>query len=105
MRHNFLAIRPFTNIGLPTWQHWGLRTETADRARRVGASPPVSTYLHSIKALQLEINVELVFKINEAELIRGDARLGSEREVTSGWKGGGGESERSEPIIGNWADN
>lgn len=47
----------------------------------------------------MEINVELVFKINEAELIRGDARLGSERVE------GGGESERSEPIIGNWADN
>lgn len=31
----------------------------------------------------MEINVELVFKINEAELIRGDATLGSEREVTS----------------------
>lgn len=25
----------------------------------------------------MEINVELVFKINEAELIRGDARLGA----------------------------
>lgn len=48
----------------------------------------------------MEINVELVFKINEAELIRGDATLGSEREVTSdgGVRRGRGERE----IRTNW---
>lgn len=101
MRRYFLAIRPFSRPG--NTEDWGW---AADRARRVGASPSGPRYLHSIKALQMEINVELVFKINEAELIRGDATLGSEREVTSDGEvwGGGGESERSEPI-GNWADN
>lgn len=46
----------------------------------------------------MEINVELVFKINEAGLIRGDARLGSEREVTSGWRGRGEREIRTN----NW---
>lgn len=44
----------------------------------------------------MEINVELVFKINEAELIRGDATLGLEREVTSGGSGEGGRRARDQ---------